>query len=267
LYCFCTDLHFRYPLLSQEQFLNYYGGFKREKAGGDATVWNLLSATATKKIFEFNPHSRIIILLRNPIEVMQSLYANHVLNGNETIADFEKALSAIEGRKKGNNIPHGMKSPVESLFYYDVVDYSKQLERYFSVFKNENVKVILFDDFTSNTPAIYSDLLKFLEVSSTFTPDFSIHNKRKAARSHKLTELVTQAPEPIKNAAKLLAPHQSRRRDIMMNWIWAINSKKQKPAPLNDELRKRILQRLAPSIQKAEKILHRDLSAWLNADK
>ena len=268
LYCFCNDLHFQYPLLSEAQFLNYYRGCKNEKRAGDATVWNLLSAKAAKNIFEFNPDARIIILLRNPVEVMQSLHANHVFNGNEPISDFEEALSVTDERKKGNDIPHGMKSPLESLFYYDVVDYSPQLERYFSVFGNENVKVILFDDFAGRTAAIYSDALKFLEVTEAFTPDFSIHNKRKAARSYTLTKLVTQAPEPIKKAAKLLAPHQSHRRDVMMNWIWKINSKNQEPQSLNSRLQKAILQRLAPSIQKTEKILHRDLSAWLlNADK
>jgi Sulfotransferase domain len=268
LYCFCTDLHFQYPLLSEVQFRNYYRDFKNEKRGGDATVWNLLSAKAAKNILEFNPDSRIIILLRNPVEVMQSLHANHVFNGNEPISDFEEALSVIDERKKGNNIPHGMKSPAESLFYYDAVDYTPQLERYFSVFGNENVKVILFDDFIRNVAAIYSDVLKFLEVGKNFKPDFSIHNKRKAARSRTLTELVTQAPEPLKKAAKVLVPHQSHRRDVMMNWIWKINSKKGEPQPLNDRLQKVILQRLAPSIQKTEELLHRDLSAWLrNADK
>jgi hypothetical protein len=43
---FCTDLHFSFPLLTEDQFMNYYDGGENENAIGEVSVWNLFSRTA-----------------------------------------------------------------------------------------------------------------------------------------------------------------------------------------------------------------------------
>src|SRR6185436_16362908 len=65
---FCDDLHFTFPVLNEPEFLNYYRDVKDQLAAGEVSVWNLYSKNAARNIFHFNPDSRIIILLRHPVD-------------------------------------------------------------------------------------------------------------------------------------------------------------------------------------------------------
>src|SRR4030095_12488986 len=98
---FCTDLHFNFPLLTEKQFLSYYSVQQNHKAIGEVSVWNLYSKVAANRIHDFNPDSKIIIMLRQQVEMMYALHSNHVFNDNETIRDFEEELKQQEERKRG----------------------------------------------------------------------------------------------------------------------------------------------------------------------
>src|SRR6185503_8706746 len=89
---FCDDLHFTYPILNEHQFLDYYRDAGGKNAVGEVSVWNLYSRHAPQNIFRFNPDSRIIIILRHPVDMLYALHSNHVFNNNEIITDFEDAL-------------------------------------------------------------------------------------------------------------------------------------------------------------------------------
>ena len=77
---------------------------------------------AAKLIYEFNPEAKIIIMLRNPVEVMYSLYHQYLFNGNEDLPTFEQALAAEPQRKQGLNLPKGVIVP-EGLYYRDFVQF------------------------------------------------------------------------------------------------------------------------------------------------
>lgn len=88
-------------MLDEQKFLAYYKDYKNEIAIGEVSVWNLYSTIAAQQIQVFNPEAKIIILLRNPVDMMYALHSNHVFNDNENITDFEEALNAQAERKKG----------------------------------------------------------------------------------------------------------------------------------------------------------------------
>src|SRR4026207_705955 len=90
---FCDDLHFTYPILNEQQFLDYYREVKDKQAAGEVSVWNLYSKKAAQNIFHFNPDSGIIAILRHPVDMLYALHSNYVFNNNETITDFENALN------------------------------------------------------------------------------------------------------------------------------------------------------------------------------
>src|SRR5580698_1501830 len=70
LYYFCYDLTFRTPPISENIYLKYYTDANNQKAVGDASVYYLLSPGAAKKIKDFNPEAKIIVMLRNPIQMV-----------------------------------------------------------------------------------------------------------------------------------------------------------------------------------------------------
>lgn len=260
---FCDDLHFTFPLLSEQEFLNYYRDVKRQVAVGEVSVWNLYSKNAAKNIFHFNPESKIIIILRHPVDMLYALFSNHVFNDNETITNFETALDAEAERKQGRQISSVIKCPVEGLYYSELAAYGDQVQRYFDIFGKEKVKVILFDDFVSHTRSIYSDLLRFLGVNETFLPEFKIFNAGKTTRSEALKRLTIAPPQWMKVIGRKIFPHQSKRRDVLMEWLWKVNTREEERRSLSPQLRKKLITQFTPGILTLEKVVEQDLSRWL----
>lgn len=260
---FCDDLHFTFPILNEQEFLDYYRDVKGKPAAGEVSVWNLYSTNAAKNIFHFNPDSRIIIILRHPVDMLYALHSNHVFNDNETIPDFKEALSAEADRRNGRNISPTIKCPVEGLYYSEVAAYPDQVQRYLDVFGKEKVKVILFDDFVSDTKSVYTGLLRFLNLDETFIPEFKVFNASKTARSEGLKRLTVASPGWMKAIGRLIFPHQSKRRDTLMQWLWKMNTKETPRKEMDPQLRMQLVHQFTPEIHRLEKMLERDLSHWL----
>jgi hypothetical protein len=60
------------------------GGAKRV---GEASVAYLGSPSAPGKIRDFNPAARVIIMHRNPVDMMDSLHSQRIYDHNEPIAE------------------------------------------------------------------------------------------------------------------------------------------------------------------------------------
>ena len=260
---FCDDLHFTFPILNENEFLNYFQDIKDQLAAGEVSVWNLYSKSAAKNIFHFNPGSKIIIILRQPVDMLYALHSNHVFNDNETIVDFKEALAAEDDRRQGRQISAFIKCPVEGLYYSEVAAYSNQVQRYLDIFGKENVKVILFDDFVSGTKNIYTGLLRFLGVNETLLPEFKIFNASKTTRNEWLKRLTIASPEWMKAIGKAIFPHQSKRRDALMQWLWKMNTKGAPREEMDPQLRLELIRQFTPEIHRLEKVIERDLSHWL----
>ncbi|HYV91238.1 MAG TPA: sulfotransferase [Chitinophagales bacterium] len=266
---FCDDLHFTYPILNERQFLDYYRETRDQQVAGEVSVWNLYSRNAAQNIFQFNPDSKIIIILRHPVDMLYALHSNHVFNDNETITDFENALNAEADRKQGQQISSAIKCPVEGLYYSEVAAYSGQVQRYYDIFGKEKVKVILFDDFISDTKKVYADLLHFLSVDETVlphgngdSPEFKIFNANKTTRSEPLKRLTIAPPQWMKVMGRKIFPHQSKRRDLLMQWLWKVNTKEEERKRIDPQLRKKLISQFTPEILNLEKVIDRDLSRW-----
>lgn len=259
---FCTDLHFRFPLLNENQFLSYYADYGNEKAAGEVSVWNLYSKVAAQQIMTFNPDSRIIILLRNPADMLYALHSNHVFNDNELIQNFEEALAAADSRKKGLLISPVIKCPVEALYYYDVAAYGSQVKRYMDLFGTERVKIFLFDDFVRDTPAVYRQLLDFIGVDQNIPGTFKAYNVNKTTRHDFLKRMMLQTPPWLKSAGKLLFPHQSRRRDALMYWLWKVNTRSMIRPPLDPLVRSGIMEVMKPEMVLLKEVAGIDVSRW-----
>ncbi len=165
---------------TEAEYLNLFrdgGG----KLCGEGSVWNLFSRRAAKEIYDFNPEAKIIIMLREPVELLRSLHNELIFQGREDIEDFQEALLAETERRKGNRIPS--RCTRFGLLYSDVVKFSEQIGRYFDIFEKENIHIVIYDDLVANIEVVYRDILEFLRVDPTFQPEFEIINRSKRFRS------------------------------------------------------------------------------------
>lgn len=246
--------------LDRDEYLQLFEPGAGCRRVGEKSVWYLYAPEVPRRIAEFEPDARIIVMLRNPADMLHSLHSELLTTRTENIEDFGEALRAEEDRKEGRRIPPGCDWP-PMLFYSDVGRYSVQLGRYVETFGRDRVHVILFDDFVSDTPAAYRDVLRFLDVDSAFRPDFRVHNPNTKPRSPWLSYLRHNYPRWLRTLGQLLLPSEQLRRAIM-DAIDSVNTKRQDREPMSPRLRQRLAREFRPEVQKLEDMLDRDLGEW-----
>ena len=71
---FGDDLTRRYGRYTEAEYLRLFDPAKPGQKSGEASTWYLYSVSAAREIHDFNPEMRIMVVLRNPVDVM---YAEH----------------------------------------------------------------------------------------------------------------------------------------------------------------------------------------------
>src|SRR5262245_29668254 len=80
--------------VNEAEYLKLFGSAENELRLGDASVFYFYSNVAPQEIREFSPDARIIISLRNPVDMVYSLHSQLVFSLEDEIEDFETALRA-----------------------------------------------------------------------------------------------------------------------------------------------------------------------------
>jgi len=246
---FCTDLDAPHAVRDEGAYRALFKDADA-KVVGESSATYLYSSVAAAGIRTFNPDARIIIMLRNPLEMMPSLHAQKRVNGTEEVADFGEALEAEEKRKAGE-LPARGAFP----FYRDAARYSEQLGRYFDRFPREQVHVIIFDDFKRDVAGVYGKVLGFLKLPS-FTPNFKVVNRNKRVRSRALRDFLQNPRSPVNRLPKPLSTFSYKALD-------RLNSAYEARTPLEPGLERRLRAEFAPEVERLSELLGRDLRGWV----
>jgi len=260
------ELHFFAPdfypddYITWEQYDAQFNKFSHELVMGESSVWYLYSSEAPKLIYRYNQRARILVALRNPVDMIRSLHSQYLFDNVEPYTNLSEALSHEQERKRGELIPDTVYNP-RILFYSDIVDYYGYVKTYIEMFGRESVKVIVYDDFVRDPMVVTRELYEFLNVDDGFVPVIRKVNVRKKYRSDILRTLANP-PFTIKQFCRKLIPFQLRRSIIKtINSLNAVDcdcgceSKVPEVNILSEQHRKNII-RLGELIDK-------DLSVWL----
>lgn len=219
------------------------------KAIGEASVDYLYFPQVARRIKEYNPEARIIILLREPTERAFSAYLHMVRDGRENLS-FEEALEA-EGHRKAMNW--------EFFWYYrELGFYSNQVARYFECFPTKQILVLLFEQFKTDPRSCIKQAYAFLGVNEKFEPDTSnIYNISGVPRS-KWVHALLNRPNPVKSLVKPLVPWQLRdkiRRKVTTSNLVKIE--------MNPDTRLRLASSYRSDLVKLQGIINKDLTSWI----
>ncbi|MDE2858815.1 MAG: lysylphosphatidylglycerol synthase domain-containing protein [Chloroflexota bacterium] len=251
-----------------ERYLKLFRDARGEKRIGESSPWYLSSRRAAEEIHAYDPQAKIIIMLRNPVDMMYSMWSQFRYSGNEQIETFEAALDAEPERRRGERIRRAAHC-VSGLYYRDMACFSDQVGRYFDLFGRENVKVIIFDDFKSDTAAVYRDVLEFLDIDAGFQTTFDIVNPNKEVRLEWLQKLIVSSGFSLmllKDRLTYLATTHSlvpmSYRTRAVKGVIAVYTKYERRSPLTPGLRTRLSREFQSDIDKLSGMLGRDLSHW-----
>ena len=254
---FGRDLTFRrHPRVSLlEDYLALFAPAEHERLRGEASVWYLYSRTAPGEIKAFCPAAKIIIMLRNPIDMMHSLHSHLLYRGVETIADFAAALDAESRRRLGLDVPAGADFDAE-LRYRQLACYAPYVQRYLEVFPRDQVHLILYDDFRSQPAASYRRTLRFLGVDDGFRPAFQVVNANKRSR----IRILGAPPYGLLRLAKRVLPPEVRRG--LKRSVRRINTVRAPRPDMDPALRRRLQAAVTPEVEDLERLIAVDLPQW-----
>lgn len=256
---FGSDIYSPAFIRDEAEYLRLFSEVGGERRVGETSVWSLYSRVAAREIARFSPHANVIIMLRNPTEMLYSMHSQYLYTGNEDIESFAEALDAEEDRKNGRRIPETV-TFVEGLFYRDSARYHEQVQRYIETFGREKVHVILFDDLKADPANVYAETLRFLDVDPSFLPDLKVVNPNKRVRSKALRDASKYSQGHARRLARSLVP--SRLRRGLMSVLDRYNTVYEPPRPIERETSARLRAEFAPEVERLGELLGRDLSAW-----
>ena len=266
MHAFGSDLRFgpQFYRRDQEAYLTEFAARNGERRAGEASVWYLFSTQAAAEIHAFNPEARIIIMLREPADMLYSLYYQFRFDGNEHLPTFEEALAAEDDRRAGRRVSR-QTYLVQGLFYRETARYTEQVRRYFDVFGRERVHVIIYDDLAADVRAVYCRVLEFLGVDSTrIETDFQVINGNKSVKHSALRGLLNDPlirSTAVSIGRRLPRPIFAALHDLERA-LWKINSRPEKRPPLAPEVREQLKREFAPEVARLSELLGRDLTHW-----
>lgn len=246
-------------VLDEQRYRWMFRGAQLQQRVGEASVMYLMSKSAPSEIRAFNPDSRIIIMLRQPADMLYAYHSQLLWGTYEDIEDFSEALAAEPERRAGRRMPRCAMMH-NALFYREVADYAPQVERYFDVFGRDRVLVMLYDDFKQDAAACFRRVQAFLEVPAHELPEYRIVNPNKVLRARWLGEQI-QRPPALVRAAMDRIPDRTRYR---LCWLVSrLNSKIERRQPMSAALRAQLTTEFTPGIERLARLLDRDLSTWV----
>lgn len=260
---FGADLQFRAPRIREDQYLALFADAADKKYRGEASVSYLLSGTAAAEIRAYAPEARIVIVVRNPIEVMQARHAQNLITGVENIDRLERALAAEAERRRGKRVPKEA-GVVDWLFYREWVNFTDQIKRYQRAFPKEQIFLGIYDDLRRDPASFYQSVLEFLQLPGHAPARLAHVNPRRRIRSHTLHRLLMSKTSMTTRLARTLMPSPLVRGAIASALMKAnIEPETQKAMPI--ALKRKLQSELAGEVRTLGELLGRDLSHWLDA--
>src|SRR6476620_1237476 len=87
---FNLDSEYRFTFSEKQYLENFKNATSFHKYLVDASVWYLYSKVAVDEILKYNPESKFIVMLRNPVDMFYSLHQQLLFSGIENINSPQK---------------------------------------------------------------------------------------------------------------------------------------------------------------------------------
>ena len=230
------------------------------KRAGEGSTRYLYSQDAPALIREAQPNAFIIAMLRNPVDMIQSLHAHKLAAGTEDEPDFERALALESERHAGRAVPRHSNPKLAT--YRDRAMFAIQLERWFDTLGRDRVHVGVLEDMIRDPAAEFRDVLEFLQIDPTWQPDsFAAYNTAHGARSVFVRRLLNgRVPQWVvwRALPRVIGDTNTRAlvRDFRHSWFHRRPIAK---SPIRPELRRRLEDEFMPDVTRLSQMLERDM--------
>jgi hypothetical protein len=240
----------------------------KRKVLGEGTVTYLFSKVAVNNIIAHKPDAKFVVMIRNPIDLAQSMHAQLIRSAHEDVDDFKKAWNLQSRRVKGLSLPRG-NHDIKLTQYGKFCKLGSQLNELLKKVNKNQVHVIVFDDFIKNTRSEYMALLDFLDLDYDRRTKFPQLNTRKYIRSKRLQYFFSHFTNEMYS---FVAPVSEWLKQKIGIEKWGIIYFLQKSnftedgkiSLIDPDFEKELQEYFREDVQLLSHLLRRDLTHWLN---
>lgn len=145
---------------------------------GEATTTYLDSYKAAQRLFQFFPNTKLIILLRNPVErVFSHYYMNSYRYGWDNRSLKEAIFSELDMLSQEPKVDLHSQVYATNGFYITRSTYIESVKQWMEIFPKEQFLILKSEDFFANPEAIVNQVFKFLEVKPYQLQEYRNQNK------------------------------------------------------------------------------------------
>ena len=203
-----------------------------------------------KRLHDYNPQCKIVLILRNPVERTYSSYLMDIVNFNYTFPEIKNIA----------NDPHDLRHKL----FIDSGIYVKHLKNIYKYFPKEQVMVVLYEDIETNGVETCRKIYKWLGIDASFAPDVNKkYNTTQRRKSHFYTRTIRKLLKPNSIARKVfnsVVPeyHNHKVGNLLRN----LNNKDATYDEMDPETKAFLLEFFKPYNKELAGMINRDISAW-----
>ena len=217
-----------------DYYSSFFDDYNGEKAIGEISPSYMKRKQCAELIVKNIADVKILIVLRNPIDRAFSAYQRFSKEKNEW--NFKEAIGKKEGLLRNGK-------------YYE------QLVNYFTLFKKEQILVLLFEELKNDNLGTIKKVYKFLDVDNDFVPSW-IGKITNTVVFPRLTNVLNYFHlnwfiELIKTTP--LDP-------LIRKWV--AKNKKHSKSEVPPELRRKLIAHFREPNKLLEKLLEKNLEKW-----
>jgi hypothetical protein len=233
--------------LGIEGYLKSFCRASRKQIVGEVSSTYLSWPGAARGIADvLGANTKIIVLLRNPVDFAYSLWGQNCRDKLETRTFEEAYFSSRSGRR-----PNFHRQNINLAYRYRA-RYCLQLEEYVDIFQ-DNLWVYIFEHIFSDIDGCLKQLFHRLGASSDVSVDTSRRHNPSSTVRFSLLHALYSRPGATSRLARGLVPFKLRR--MLMQKLYEMNTRVVERQTLNAEIRQKILQDVADDLCHLESML------------
>lgn len=192
---FNNDLHPNTYASFAEYYERVFQNPEQYSLVGEGSVRYIYSQTAVPNILTHNPKAKLIVMLRNPVDMCESWYYEQRAAGREDAPTLEAGWRRDHAPQEDDD------AHVHLRHYQSFCRLGEQLARVYAHAAREQVLVLFYDDFARDSAATYRAALSFLGAHDDGRTDFPVVNKSRAT-FHPAVSMLLRSYGRAKTAAR-----------------------------------------------------------------
>jgi len=235
-------------------FVEHFPHFKSGDKIVAKSVGILYEESALKRLYEHNPHVKIIIALRNPIDRAYSAYWYARRMGWETEETFEKSIFKPHSTTNDHWIKNRFR---DYLGRSEYVNHIKQVYQYFSP---RQVCFVMTEDLRKNAEQTCNGVMHYFGFEPLIKLSVEPERNRSALPRSPFISALLSDRNPLKKYIRNLIPVSLGRK--VKFTIRTLNEKEFVPPKIADTTRAMLVDHFLPLNAELSELIKKDLKHW-----